>query len=216
MLLAGELAVELGDSRPAAAELAEVMAGTAVRQLVILGEPGAGKTTLAVLYTLAVLEPPGTPVPVPVPVSVAGWDPGTDPGLRDWIAGQVSILHPSLTTGEARDLLTARAVIPVLDGLDEMPSALRGQAITALDAAAGAGLRTVVTCRTREFANTVGRRRPRCSVQQPQHPRCRPAPPAHPPPQDAACASGDRPGHRTAPRCPRGYHHRVSYRKLLR
>src|SRR6202011_2881734 len=52
------------------------------RRLVILGEPGAGKTTLAVLLTVALSEVRAPGDPVPVLLSAASWRlPDIDTGV---------------------------------------------------------------------------------------------------------------------------------------
>ncbi|MGH3928786.1 MAG: hypothetical protein ACRDTF_02265, partial [Pseudonocardiaceae bacterium] len=48
--LAGELVQDAADPRPPAVALVAAFAGQPHRQLVVLGQPGAGKTTLALLY----------------------------------------------------------------------------------------------------------------------------------------------------------------------
>src|SRR5207247_1673938 len=45
------------------------------RRLVVLGEPGAGKTVLAILLTLSLLERRQSGEPVPVLLGLASWDP---------------------------------------------------------------------------------------------------------------------------------------------
>jgi putative intracellular protease/amidase len=140
--------------RSSAMELAEALRDPAVRQLVVLGEPGAGKSTLAVLYVLAAVATAGADDPVPVPLPVAGWDPAGI-GVEDWIVQRIYRDYPQLTAAQVRELVARRKVIAVLDGLDEMPEAARGAALTHLEAAAGAGLRMMLTCRSEEFARAT-------------------------------------------------------------
>jgi hypothetical protein len=62
---------------PAAVSLVEVFNEAAVRQLVLLGEAGAGKSTLAILYVVAAVTAAAADDAVPVPLAAAGWDPNT-------------------------------------------------------------------------------------------------------------------------------------------
>ena len=56
------------------------------RQLVILGEPGAGKTVMAILLTLGLLADPQPDEPVPVLLPLASWNPRRE-HLHTWMAG---------------------------------------------------------------------------------------------------------------------------------
>jgi hypothetical protein len=67
--LQGPLVLDEDDSRPPACALVEAFRADPRRQLVILGEPGAGKSTLAMLFTLAALEAPEPNDAVPVLLS---------------------------------------------------------------------------------------------------------------------------------------------------
>ena len=64
-------------------------------RLVVLGEPGAGKTMLMVRLVLDLLARRAGGGPVPILAPVASWNPaGQD--LRDWLAAQLLIDHPAL------------------------------------------------------------------------------------------------------------------------
>lgn len=130
------------------------------RQLVVLGEPGAGKSVLAILLTLGLLADlrPGEPVPVLLPL--ASWNPRRE-HLHAWLARKLVEGYPGLANtaayGEdaALRLVLGGRVVPVLDGLDETPPGLHTAAIDALDQAAGAGHPLVVTCRSAEYEVAV-------------------------------------------------------------
>ncbi|MGH3251511.1 MAG: NACHT domain-containing protein [Trebonia sp.] len=90
-------------------------------RLVIVGEPGYGKTLLAIQLVLQILhartkvDPPGKKLPVPV--SVAGWDGDED--LPTWLAKRLKEeWHLSPAIGRA--LIRRHLILPVLDGLDEV------------------------------------------------------------------------------------------------
>ncbi len=91
-------------------------------RLVITGEPGAGKTLLALHLLLAVLAGPDRTDtdPVPVRLSLTGWD--TVQPLHGWIAEQVSERFRAwgITPADARVLVDQHRILPIMDGLDEM------------------------------------------------------------------------------------------------
>ncbi len=123
-------------------------------RLLVLGEPGSGKTVLAIVLTLGLLgeRPPGAAVPVLLTAS--SWDPGEVP-LDDWI---VRMLATSYYHGRAdipRRLLLAGKILPVLDGVDEIPEIDRRGAVRGINAALGRDRPVVVTCRSTEYAEVV-------------------------------------------------------------
>ncbi|WP_182880888.1 BTAD domain-containing putative transcriptional regulator [Microbispora sp. H10949] len=132
------------------------------RQLVILGEPGAGKTVLAILLTLGLLGTarPGEPTPVLVPLS--SWSPRRE-HLHTWFARKLVEEYPGLANkaaygpDAAARLVSTGRVLPVLDGLDETPPGLHAAAIDALDEAVAGGRPLVVTCRSTEYEKAVRR-----------------------------------------------------------
>ncbi|GAA4607670.1 hypothetical protein BJY16_006449 [Actinoplanes octamycinicus] len=131
------------------------------RRLVVLGEPGAGKSMLVLNLALQVLARRAAHEPVPVVLSAAGWNPVL--GLDDWVAEQVTMIDRRLARQVpgpggaprtlARDLVARGLILPVLDGLDEMADSLQQAAIRGIAASAGHGL--VITCRTRPYEAAV-------------------------------------------------------------
>ncbi|WP_170201365.1 NACHT domain-containing protein [Actinocorallia herbida] len=135
---------------PAAADLAAAL-HAADGPLVVLGEPGAGKTTTALLLLLALLE---DAPPVPVLLSARDWDPAQ--GVETWLARRIGEDYPALQAVCAPAAHIAdRGVLLILDGLDEMPRSLLPAAIDDLDRAAGSGLPLVLTCRTADYTEAV-------------------------------------------------------------
>jgi hypothetical protein len=128
-------------------------------RLVILGEPGYGKTVAALLLVGHVngkADAPGHAVAELF--SLAEWyrwhavheeDP-----LDAWLADQLVATYPDLPRAVADGLVEAGLVLPILDGLDEVPATDRAACRAAIEAYAGRSepLRPfVLTCRAREY-----------------------------------------------------------------
>ncbi|PIM66234.1 hypothetical protein CTU88_44045 [Streptomyces sp. JV178] len=101
------------------------------RRLLVLGEPGAGKTMLLIVLLLGLLDRRNHGDPVPVIFPLASWDPKES--LETWMANRLTADYPALSphpTGfgrrnMAQALLDNRLVLPILDGLDELAPASR-------------------------------------------------------------------------------------------
>jgi NACHT domain len=144
-------------------ELVEVLARVPTGRLVVLGEPGAGKTMLMVRLVLDLLARRASGSPVPILASVASWNPA-EQDLRHWLSAQLMIDHPALAgvppTGReesslATALLASGLILPILDGLDEIPEEVRGPAISRINDALRPGEPLVVTCRNRQYWEAV-------------------------------------------------------------
>jgi hypothetical protein len=161
--------VGANDPRPPAIELVDAFRSLPTRQLLILGAPGAGKSTLAILFVLAALgrSGPGAPArasasdPVPVLLTLPTWRP-TEETLREWVIRRISEDYPelgdSLEYGSAtpRRLVDGGYVLPVLDGLDELPGSMVGPALRALNDVVGeGGISTVILSRQSEYERAV-------------------------------------------------------------
>ncbi|MFY1668998.1 NACHT domain-containing protein [Plantactinospora sp. WMMB334] len=124
-------------------------------RIVILGGAGAGKTTAMLLLLIDILEnhKGEADIPIPILLTLSSWNP-TISTLSNWIAREIVEDYPGLSAyGGQRTverLLHAGRIALFLDGLDEMPSKMQGQAITEIDRV-GAGFRIVLSSRGEEY-----------------------------------------------------------------
>jgi hypothetical protein len=137
-------------------DLADVFERVPSRRLVIVGDGGRGKSVLCLHLARRLQDrrPPGGPVPVVLALS--GWDPTRD-GLDEWLAARLPV---DVAAGLAEDAGDGRSVaramadgghlVPILDGLDELPVRLHRAAVAGINAAGSGPL--VVTSRRAEFA----------------------------------------------------------------
>jgi Pentapeptide repeats (8 copies)/NACHT domain len=160
---AGTWAASLDGLKGESGELVDVLDRVPTGRLIVLGEPGAGKTLLMVRLILDLLVRRLDGSPVPLLVSIASWNP-VKQDLRDWLGTQLTSAHPALASApplgvvertQAAALLAAGLIMPVLDGLDEIPEQVRGPAISRINDAIRPGEHLMVTCRTRQYRDAV-------------------------------------------------------------
>ncbi|MEU8629365.1 NACHT domain-containing protein [Streptomyces sp. NPDC048669] len=133
--------------------LADGYARVPHRRLVVVGEPGSGKTVLAMLLTSGLLAAREGGGPVPVLLPVASWDPVQEP-LNDWVVRTMAQPYYNGREDIPRILLEQGLVIPVLDGLDEIPETARRGAIREINKT-GTDRPLIVTCRAVEYEELV-------------------------------------------------------------
>lgn len=129
------------------------------RALLILGEPGTGKTVTLLDLTRTLIgrarasERFTEPVPVVLPLST--WPDGSDRFL-DWVLVQLGSLY-SVGRKSALGLLNNRRLVLLLDGLDEIRPEQRAACIHAVNAfAADPGVPgLVICCRRQEYRELI-------------------------------------------------------------
>ncbi|MFD0316228.1 NACHT domain-containing protein [Streptomyces flavalbus] len=127
------------------------------RRAVILGAPGSGRSTAACRLVLGLVaaravEDEG---PVPVLVSLASWDPAAREGVEEWFVARVVDRYET-DPATVRELLGNGLVIPVLDGLDELPASRRAAAVRLLLRWLDGLPRSVLTCTDTLHEELVG------------------------------------------------------------
>ncbi|MGC4806418.1 NACHT domain-containing protein [Micromonospora sp. DT233] len=143
------------------AEVAEVFRRIPSRRLVVLGPAGSGKSVLLIRLVLDLIEDERPGEPVPVLLSLTSWDPTRD-GLTRWLAARLVGEYPALAAPHpdfgtvAGALLAAERILPVLDGLDELPPPARGATLLALNAASPQLAGLVVASRPEQYLAAVG------------------------------------------------------------
>ncbi|GGZ94181.1 NACHT domain-containing protein [Streptomyces echinoruber] len=129
-------------------------------RLVILGEPGAGKSVAALRLGLRLLEQRGPDGRVPVILPLASWNPG-ETGLWRWAAQRLATEHPELAaptgfgTVLAEEVATPERLLLILDGLDEMPAERRAVALRMLNDSLDEHTHLVLTSRTAQYRDAV-------------------------------------------------------------
>jgi WD40 repeat protein len=128
-------------------------------RMVIVGEPGSGKTVIGILLTLGIirLRHPGDPVPVLAPAST--WDAATVT-LADWLASYLADMYYGGRDDTPRLLIEQGLITPIVDGLDEISEPYRPRAAAQIQDFSKSGHGIVVTCRAREYDDDIRRGAP--------------------------------------------------------
>lgn len=131
------------------------------RRLLVLGEPGAGKSMLLIhLVQQLAHQRGGRQHPVPVLFTLASWNPRNQP-LAGWMARCLERDYPALRHGGAHATTWAQAlldhgmILPVLDGLDELPVAQHCFALDAINQFLLPGQGVVLSSRTYDYSQAI-------------------------------------------------------------
>jgi NACHT domain len=148
------------------AEIGEVFSDRVpTRRLVILGEPGSGKSVLLIGLLQDLLERRTDSEPVPVLFTLASWNP--DQPLKAWLADQLRRTYPGLVgpapaaptaaapVDWAQALLDARLILPLLDGFDELPVAVHPAALDSLNRALPTRQPLILASRAAQYRNAL-------------------------------------------------------------
>ncbi|NJP35199.1 NACHT domain-containing protein [Micromonospora thermarum] len=130
------------------------------RQLVIIGGPGAGKTATSIMIALSVIRRRRSGDRVPVIVPAYLWTPrqeSFDVFLSRYLQDEYPFLAGMAPDGVtlSETLIVAQLVLPIVDGLDELPFDQQARAVTELDRLSAVGQPLVLTCRSREYERIV-------------------------------------------------------------
>lgn len=101
--------------------------------LLILGQPGAGKSTLLVELGLELVRRARADAKVPLPVicNLATWAISRRP-LEQWLIEELVVAY-QVPSPVARQWVAHGAIVPLLDGLDEVRAAHRAACIAAIN-----------------------------------------------------------------------------------
>ncbi|KAB8165765.1 hypothetical protein FH609_015270 [Streptomyces sp. 3MP-14] len=138
-----------GDTRAGdAAALVDAFLSLSFRRLLLLGPPGSGKSVLAIHLTreLAARCLATAGAPVPVLLTLEGFDPAKE-HFHAWVRRS---LPPA-----ARDRIPGQRLLPVLDGLDELPPHRRRQVLQGIDGALGRDDAVILASREDAYRETV-------------------------------------------------------------
>jgi len=131
------------------------------KRLVLLGRPGSGKSVFALTLLLSLLDKRAPSGLVPVLFPLVSWDPSAL-SLRDWMSQYLDENYHLDKAGPLGSSVHQRLVrtdrlLPILDGLDEIPAHLRPTGISQINNSLDLGQQLVLTCREEEFRDAVER-----------------------------------------------------------
>ncbi|MCX6613959.1 MAG: CHAT domain-containing protein [Acidobacteria bacterium] len=119
--------------------------------LLILGDPGSGKTVALLELARGLLEEASLGIPVIYNLSSWAERKGS---LSDWMAAELASKY-LISKSLAAQWIEERKLIALLDGLDEVQDSARIECVAAINQWLGSPQRTgvVVCCRTREYCD---------------------------------------------------------------
>ncbi len=133
------------------------------QKLLILGEPGSGKTTtlLELAQNLVEKALKEAEAPIPILVNLSSWKDPKQPNF-DWLVGELKSKY-GVRQELGRQFLIQNRLLPFLDGLDEVTPSLQESCALGLNAWLTGDVEqqpigTVVCCRRKEYEEIVRKR----------------------------------------------------------
>lgn len=102
--------------------------------LLILGEPGAGKTTFLLELASSLTQKSSgatAAAPIPVVLSLSSYRPSHQT-IKDWLIAELSSKY-GVRSSLGHKLIEEKQILPLLDGLDELPSENQPQCVTEIN-----------------------------------------------------------------------------------
>ena len=122
-------------------------------KLLILGEPGAGKTTELLSLTQDLIQRAieNKTAPIPVIFELSSWK--NDQAIRDWLIEKLCDIYKGVPKKVAEHWIDNHQLIPLLDGLDELGLEKQNKCILAINRFLDSNFQTrlVVCCRREEY-----------------------------------------------------------------
>ena len=135
--------------------LVDLYARLHLKRVLLVGGPGSGKTTAAREFVARLAaRSSSSDAPVPVLVGLVSWNPASE-GVEDWFTDRIADRY-GLRRKAVRLLVAERRLIPVLDGLDELPASQRTIAVPLLARWLAGFEGCVLTCRTSAHEELAG------------------------------------------------------------
>lgn len=123
------------------------------KQLLILGDPGSGKTVLLLQLAQRLLDDAAADKmkAVPVVISLSSWAIKRQ-RIEEWIVDELQRVGYGVSKNQAKEWVNTDSLVYLLDGLDEVAEDHRADCLTALNAFITPERQVVVCSRSEEYA----------------------------------------------------------------
>ncbi|MEV7040455.1 hypothetical protein [Amycolatopsis sp. NPDC051061] len=136
--------------------LAERFRALPTQRLLILGEPGSGKTALLLMLAIGLSAGRVSGRPTPVMLALSDWDLVALESLDEFVVRAVAQRYYGGSTVEPARLLGQGLIVPLLDGLDELAESDRTVVVKCLNEAIDrSDQRLVVVCRQEDYDQII-------------------------------------------------------------
>jgi predicted NACHT family NTPase len=148
-----------GSTPSASTSIFQVYKKEAREELLILGEPGAGKTTLLLQLARDLRDQAEQELkdPLPLIVNLSTWANTTRLSLEEWLAEEVAMRY-HVSKSLTRHWVKHNQLLPLLDGLDEMPGDRQLTCIDAINTYKQNHLGPLVVCCRSKAYDTLSRK----------------------------------------------------------